>query len=199
MIQSPTAVVLPAVPLDSTAAPSIAHGPSAEPTRVLARFEDWARRAPQAPAVIDATRTWTYQDLDAAAARVAAALGDRVRPGDLVGVCLDRSAALVVTAVALARIGAVYLPLGPRPGERRTQAVTEDLDVACLIGDPGVLPEAHRGGEHTPLPLPTDGVNAPATAVAAFTDAVRGTRRAPEGSLYAVLTSGSTEIGRAHV
>ncbi|MFD5619660.1 non-ribosomal peptide synthetase [Streptomyces yangpuensis] len=192
MIQSPTAVVLPTVPLDSAAAPSIAHGPSAEPTSVLARFEEWARRTPQAPAVIDSTRTWTYQDLDAAAARVAAALGDRVRPGDLVGVCLDRSAALVVTAVALARIGAVYLPLGPRPGERRTQAVTEDLDVACLIGDPGVLPEAHRGGEHTPLPLPTEGVNAPATAVAAFTGAVRGTRRAPEGSLYAVLTSGST-------
>ncbi|MFF3430471.1 non-ribosomal peptide synthetase [Streptomyces sp. NPDC002602] len=172
--------------------PSVAHGPAAEPTGVLARFEEQARRDPQAPAVIDGTRTWTYQDLDAAAVRVAAALGDRVRPGDLVGVCLDRSTALVVTAVALARIGAVYLPLGPRPGERRTQAVTEDLDVACLIGDPAVLPEEHRSGEHTPLPLPTDGVNAPATAVAAFAGSGRGTRRAPEGALYAVLTSGST-------
>ncbi|MGW6614581.1 non-ribosomal peptide synthetase [Streptomyces erythrochromogenes] len=202
MIQSPTAAALPTTPhgtgldagLDTgpDTALSIAHGPAAEPSSVLARFEEWARRAPQAPAVIDSTRTWTYQDLDAAAAQVAAALGDRVRPGDLVGVCLDRSAALVVAAVALARIGAVYLPLGPRPGERRTQAVTEDLDVACLIGDPGVLPAEHRGGQHTPLPLPTDGVNAPATVVAAFTDAVRGTRRAPEGALYAVLTSGST-------
>ncbi|MFJ9764069.1 non-ribosomal peptide synthetase [Streptomyces erythrochromogenes] len=194
MIQSPTAVALPATPHGAgpDAAPSIAHGPAAEPGGVLARFEEWARRAPQAPAVIDSTRTWTYQDLDTAASQVADALGDRVRPGDLVGVCLDRSAALVVAAVALARIGAVYLPLGPRPGERRTQAVTEDLDVACLIGDPGVLPADHRGGQHTPLPLPTEGVNAPATAVAAFTDTARGTRRAPEGALYAVLTSGST-------
>ncbi|MFE7187314.1 non-ribosomal peptide synthetase [Streptomyces erythrochromogenes] len=194
MIQSPTAVVLPATPPGAgpDTALSIAHGPAAEPGGVLARFEEWARRAPQAPAVVDSDRTWTYQDLDAAAARVAAALGDRVRPGDLVGVCLDRSAALVVAAVALARIGAVYLPLGPRPGERRTQAVTEDLDVACLIGDPAVLLADHRGGQHTPLPLPTDGVNAPATAVAAFADTVRGTRRAPEGALYAVLTSGST-------
>lgn len=194
MIQSPTAVALPTTPQDTglDTELSIAQGPAAEPSSVFARFEEWARRAPQAPAVIDSTRTWTYQDLDAAASQVAAALGDRVRPGDLVGVCLDRSAALVVTAVALARIGAVYLPLGPRPGERRTQAVTEDLDVACLIGDPAVLPADHRGGQHTPLPLPTDGVNAPATAVAAFADAVRGTRRAPEGALYAVLTSGST-------
>ncbi|MCY0960537.1 non-ribosomal peptide synthetase [Streptomyces sp. H27-H5] len=214
MTQSPTLPVAPATPVDTghatgtatdtahsianahgtdtAAVASIAHGPAAKPTGVLARFEEQALRDPQAPAVIDGTRTWTYQDLDAAAARVVAALGDRVRPGDLVGVCLDRSTALVVTAVALARIGAVYLPLGPRPGERRTQAVTEDLDVACLIGDPGVLPEAHRGGEHTSLPLPTDGVNAPAAAVAAFAGSGRGTRRAPEGALYAVLTSGST-------
>ncbi|WP_327372493.1 non-ribosomal peptide synthetase [Streptomyces sp. NBC_01216] len=202
MTQSPSLPVAPATPVDTGlatmhgtdtgAVPSVTHGPAAEPTGVLARFEEQTRRDPQAPAVIDGTRTWTYQDLDAAAARVVAALADRVRPGDLVGVCLDRSTALVVTAVALARIGAVYLPLGPRPGERRTQAVTEDLDVACLIGDPAVLPAEHRSGEHAPLPLPTDGVNAPAAAVAAFAGSGRGTRRAPEGALYAVLTSGST-------
>lgn len=173
-------------------ATSIAHGPAAEPSTVVARFEDQVRLTPRAAAVIDGARTWTYEDLDGAAERVAAALRERVRPGDLVGVCLDRSTALVVTAVALARLGAVYLPLGPRPGERRTQAVTEDLDVACLIGDPAVLPPAHRDGEHTPLPLPTDGVNAPTGAVAAFADGPRGARRAPEGALYAVLTSGST-------
>ncbi|MEU8972747.1 amino acid adenylation domain-containing protein [Streptomyces monashensis] len=181
----------PPVP-DAGTTLSIAHGPAAEPTRVLACFEEWTRRAPRSAAVIDGARTWTYQELDTAAADVAAALRDRVRPGDLVGVCLDRSTALVVTAVALARLGAVYLPLGPRPGERRTQAVTEDLDVACLIGDPAVLPEGHRSGEHSPLPLPTDGVNAPSAVVAAFAASGRGTRRAPEGALYAVLTSGST-------
>ncbi|QKW25674.1 non-ribosomal peptide synthetase [Streptomyces seoulensis] len=181
----------PSLPDTAADTPSVAHGPAAAPTAVLARFEEWVRRTPDAPAVLDGARTWTYRDLDTAATDLAAALGDRVRPGDLVGVCLDRSAALVVTAVALARTGAVYLPLGPRPGERRTQAVTEDLDVACLIGDPAVLPASHRTGERLPLPLPADGVNAPAAAVAAFA-AGRGTRRAPEGALYAVLTSGST-------
>ncbi|WP_234327903.1 non-ribosomal peptide synthetase [Streptomyces sp. NRRL F-2664] len=192
MTLSQAAPVMPALPPDADTLPSVAHGPAAEPTSVLARFEDWVLRTPQAPAVIDRDHVRTFRDLDAAAQQVAAALGERVRPGDLVGVCLDRSTALVVTAVALARLGAVYLPLGPRPGERRTQAVTEDLDVACLIGDPGVLPAAHRVGEHLPVPLPTDGVNAPATVVAAFTDTARGTRRAPDGALYAVLTSGST-------
>ncbi|WP_328727298.1 non-ribosomal peptide synthetase [Streptomyces sp. NBC_00259] len=185
---------------DAVVAPeaSIAHGPAATPTAVLARFEEWVVRTPQAPAVIEGDHTWTYEDLDTAAADAADALRDRVRPGDLVGVCLDRSAALVVTAVALARIGAVYLPLGPRPGERRTDAVTEDLDVVCLIGDPAVLPARHRAAERIPLSLPGDGVNAPGTVVAAFAatgPAAPGPgarRRAPEDAFYAVLTSGST-------
>ncbi|WP_129297982.1 non-ribosomal peptide synthetase [Streptomyces lydicus] len=174
---------------------SIARGaaPATEGTSgVLARFEEWTRRSPEAPAVIDGAHRWTYRDIDAAADEAVRALRDRVRPGDLVGVCLDRSAALVVTAVALARIGAVYLPMGPRPGERRTEAVTEDLNVVCLIGDPEVLPPRHRSAEHLPLALPAEGANATATVVAAFAAPGSTARSAPSGAFYAVLTSGST-------
>ncbi|MEJ8652252.1 non-ribosomal peptide synthetase [Streptomyces sp. MS1.AVA.3] len=161
-------------------------------TGVLALFEEWAQRSPEAPAVIDGEHSWTYRQIDTAADEVATALGDRVRPGDLVGVCLDRSAALVVTAVALARIGAVYLPLGPRPGERRTDAVTEDLNVVCLIGDPEVLPPRHRTADHLRLTLPGEGANAAATVVAAFAAPGTTAHSAPPEAFYAVLTSGST-------
>ncbi|MFD5429395.1 non-ribosomal peptide synthetase [Streptomyces sp. NPDC127084] len=180
------------------AALSVAHGAAPATTGVLALFEEWVRRAPQAPAVIDGAHTWTYRDVDVAATEVIASLGDRVRPGDLVGVCLDRSAALVVTAVALARIGAVYLPLGPRPGPRRTEAVTEDLNVVCLIGDPKVLPPRHQSADtadHAALPLPAEGANtgdSGATVIAAFATPGAGARRAPGEAFYAVLTSGST-------
>ncbi|WP_411130059.1 non-ribosomal peptide synthetase [Streptomyces sp. x-19] len=176
--------------------PSVAHGtplPAASVTSgVLSRFEEWVRRSPEAPAVIDGPHCWSYRQLSEAADEAAQVLGTRVRPGDLVGVCLDRSAALVVSAVALARIGAVYLPLGPRPGERRLEAVTEDIDVVCLIGAPDVLPNRHRAAGQLVLPLPREGVNAPATAVAAFAPPAPGARLAPQGTLYAVLTSGST-------
>lgn len=103
----------------SMTALSVLHGaPLAEAAEsgVLSRYEEWVRNSPGAPAVIDGEFRWTYGQLDEMADEVADVLRDRVRPGDLVGVCLDRSAALVVTAVALARLGAVYLPLGPRPG-----------------------------------------------------------------------------------
>ncbi|PRH78969.1 hypothetical protein C6N75_12145 [Streptomyces solincola] len=200
--------------------PSTEAGAAGDRQRaVLDRFEEWVAAAPHAPAVVDGPHGWSYMEVSEAADRMAGALRDRVAPGDLVGVCLDRSAALVVTAVAMARLGAVYLPLGPRPGRRRTEAVAEDLDVVCLIGDPEVLPERYRGGELTELTsLPAQGANAAGTVVAAFAgpeedagraaeDAVRtgdarraphdtgrkgGGRRAPEGAFYAVLTSGST-------
>ncbi|MFK0261719.1 non-ribosomal peptide synthetase [Streptomyces angustmyceticus] len=184
---APTTPAAGTLSITRTAAPA-AKGTSG----VLARFEEWTRHSPEAPAVIDGVHRWTYQDIDAAADEVARALRGRVGPGDLVGVCLDRSAALVVTAVALARIGAVYLPMGPRPGERRTEAVTEDLDVVCLIGDPGILPPRHRSAEHLPLALPGEGANATATVVAAFAASGDTARSAPAGTFYAVLTSGST-------
>ncbi|MCC2280162.1 non-ribosomal peptide synthetase [Streptomyces sp. ET3-23] len=176
--------------------PSVAHGTPLPRTAVtpgvLSLFEEWVRRSPEAPAVVDGPHCWSYRQLSEAADETARVLGARVRPGDLVGVCLDRSAALVVTAVALARIGAVYLPLGPRPGERRLGTVTEDIGVGCLIGDPDVLPERHRTAEQLALPLPREGVNAPATAVAAFAPPAPGARPAPPDALYSVLTSGST-------
>ncbi|MFE1174077.1 non-ribosomal peptide synthetase [Streptomyces sp. NPDC058773] len=182
-------------PTTAAGALSIARGPQPATdgaSGVLARFEEWVRRSPESPAVIDGTHRWTYAEIDTAADETARALRGRVGPGDLVGVCLDRSAALVVTAVALARIGAVYLPLGPRPGERRTETVTEDLNVGCLIGDPGLLPPRHRTADRLDLALPGEGANATATVVAAFATPGAAAHSAPDGTFYAVLTSGST-------
>ncbi|MEV6399766.1 non-ribosomal peptide synthetase [Streptomyces sp. NPDC051907] len=177
------------------ALPSVAHGaplPEGAAAGVLSRYEEWVRSTPEAPAVVDGTDAWSYRQLDEAADGVVRALGDRVRAGDVVGVCLDRSAALVVTAIALARIGAVYLPLGPRPGERRMEAVAEDVAVAALIGDPAVLPARHREAEQIALPLPGEGTNAAPKTVAAFASPAAGARPAPREAFYAVLTSGST-------
>ncbi|MEU7041054.1 non-ribosomal peptide synthetase [Streptomyces varsoviensis] len=187
---------------DGGAAPSVLRGgplpaaPAAGET-VLSWYETWVRETPDAPAVADGEHRWTYAELDAAAVAVADTLRGRVGPGDIVAVCLDRSAALVAVAVALARLGAVYLPLGPRPGERRLAAVAEGLRVVAVVGAPELLPPAHRAAEHLPLPVPEEGVNAVAGAVAAFRPPAAGARTAPDGTFYAVLTSGSTGTPKA--
>ncbi|MEU6231629.1 amino acid adenylation domain-containing protein [Kitasatospora sp. NPDC047058] len=179
---------------------SIAYGRPHHDGAVLDLFTTWAHRTPDAPALIDGERSWSYAELDRLATDVADRIAGRVRPGDLVGLCLGHSVALVAATLAVARLGAVHLPLGPRPGERRLQAVAEQLRPACLIGDPALLPPTHRDGAQLPLPVPAEGANAAATVVAAF--AVAGPDgaepvRAPTGTHYAVLTSGSTGTPKA--
>lgn len=173
---------------------SVAYGRPHRDGAVLDLFTSWARRTPNAPALIDGGLTLSYAELDRLADGIARQLAGRVRPGDLVGLCLDHSAALVAATLAVARIGAVHLPLGPRPGERRLRAVAEQLRPACLIGDPALLPPAHRDGRHHPVTAPgTTGI------VAAFAEAADGTDavRAPKGTQYTVLTSGSTGLPKA--
>ncbi|MEV6974155.1 non-ribosomal peptide synthetase [Kitasatospora sp. NPDC093806] len=171
---------------------SVAYGRPHHDGAVLDLFTSWAHRTPHAPALIDGDQVLSYAELDGLAADLAEELAGRVHPGDLVGLCLDHSAALVAATLAVARLGAVHLPLGPRPGERRLRAVTEQLRPVCLIGDPALLPPTHRDGPHRPLTAP-----GAAGAVAAFAADRAAAGRAPAGTQYTVLTSGSTGLPKA--
>ncbi|HXO41670.1 MAG TPA: amino acid adenylation domain-containing protein, partial [Thermoanaerobaculia bacterium] len=83
-------------------------------------FAAAAARAPEAVAVVCGERRLTYHELDRRAdalARRLAALG--VGPEVLVGVCVERSAELVVALLGVAKTGGAYLPLDPAwPAER---------------------------------------------------------------------------------
>ena len=80
---------------------------------------DWlaARAAdtPDSAALWVDGRWWRFGELDALAARLCARLAaDGVRPGDHVAVLLPNSLPMVVTVFALARLGAVMVPLNTR-------------------------------------------------------------------------------------
>ncbi|MGW7442839.1 amino acid adenylation domain-containing protein [Kitasatospora sp. NPDC054795] len=167
-------------------APSIGYGRPHQDGAVLDLFTTWAHRTPDAAALIDGEQVYSYAELDRLADTVAEALRGKVGPGDLLGVCLAHSVSLVAVTLAAAKLGAVHLPLGPRPGEHRLRAVAEQLRPACLVGEPDLLPP---GGERLPLDLPTAGV------VAALNPGEQV--RVPAGTHYAVLTSGSTGTPKA--
>ncbi|MEU9047670.1 MULTISPECIES: non-ribosomal peptide synthetase [unclassified Kitasatospora] len=174
--REPTGHELPSIAWGGEPAP--APAPGAGP---LEWFDSWLAQQPDAPAVVDNTITWNYRELDRASARIMQALGGRVTRGELVGVCLERSALLVAAAVALARIGAVYLSLGAQPGAARVESITEDAGISCLLTD----------GTTTPPPGWTV---APADAVDGLVVAQRDGRAngAPSDAFCAVTTSGST-------
>ena len=85
------------------------------------------RRTPAAVAVTGADGELTYADLDARTAALAARLvAAGVRPGDLVAVCLPRTAQLVVALLAVARAGAASVPVDPgHPAGRRALILAE--------------------------------------------------------------------------
>ena len=122
----------------------------------------------------------SYCELSARADLVARRLRHLgVKPGDLVGQCVERSASLVVAALAIVRAGAGYVAIDPMyPAERvkwmlddsGTTAVVSDVNTAGRLGgygdrpalvvaDGGELPDESDRDSDTPLPapaLPTD-------------------------------------------
>ncbi|MFC9076531.1 amino acid adenylation domain-containing protein [Streptomyces sp. NPDC057062] len=90
---------------------------------VPALFEAWARRTPQAVAVVDGPTRLTYRDLDVRADRLARRLlAHGAGPERYVAVALPRTASTVVTLLAVLKAGAAYVPLDPaQPRERLAQ------------------------------------------------------------------------------
>ncbi len=84
-------------------------------------FESWVVRNPEAVALISETVSLCYGDLNTQANRLAhhlVSLG--VGPETLVGICIDRSVAMVAALLAILKAGAAYVPIAPDlPAARR--------------------------------------------------------------------------------
>ena len=107
-------------------------------TPVHRRFEEQARRAPQAAALVFGELTLSYAELDARANRLAhrlVALG--ARPDDRIGVALERGPAMIVGVLATLKAGAAYVPLDPQYPAERLAHMIEDAGVTLLLADAG--------------------------------------------------------------
>ncbi|MBO7936061.1 amino acid adenylation domain-containing protein [Streptomyces sp. S9] len=148
-------------------------------------FGRQASTTPDAPAVTCGTDTLTYAELDALANRLAHQLIARgVRPGDAVAVLLQRSTATVTTVLALAKAGAVYVPLDTRYPAERIRHVIAETGAALVVTDaPSQSHLPLESAELFVIDADDRGVESPA----APNVAVR-----PEDAAYMMYTSGST-------
>ena len=149
-----------------------------------------AAAAPGRTALRFGTQALTYADLHARADRIADALHARgVRPGHLVGVCLDRHPDLVAGMLAVLACGAAYVPLDPAyPGDR-LQFMAEDAGLALVLSE-GALAAPLAWPREKLLLIDADAAEiaaAPAT-VSALTD----DPASPASAAYVIYTSGST-------
>lgn len=99
-------------------------------------FEAQRARTPDAIAVEDGTRCYTYTELDARANAVARALvAAGVLAEEPVAVCLTRSADMLAALLGVLKSGAAYVPLDPDHPEDRRRYILADSGARIAIAD----------------------------------------------------------------
>jgi amino acid adenylation domain-containing protein/non-ribosomal peptide synthase protein (TIGR01720 family) len=150
-------------------------------------FAAEAARRPQAIALIQDDVQITYGELNRRANQLAHHLRSRgVGPETLVGVCLERSTALVVATLGVLKAGGAYVPLDPAYPQERLTLMLHDIQAPVVLTQEslvGHLPSSHAAvicldrdwAEIARAPL--DNPTAPASA---------------DTLAYVIYTSGST-------
>src|SRR3989442_2451646 len=93
-----------------------------------------AREYPDHAAVRYKDQLLSYADLDQMSGTLAARLIQAgVRPGERVGILLNKSIDTVVSIYAILKAGAAYVPLDPIAPIKRTMYMLSDCQVRCLI------------------------------------------------------------------
>lgn len=184
-----------------------------DPRSLLLRIDEVfaARTAarPDAPALTAGSTTLSYAALDHRAEELADGLyAHGVRPGDLVGLCLPRSADLVAAMLAALKADAVYVPLDPEHPADRRERTARDAGVRLTVEDPGVLtghprrPSARRGPAAGPAYVihtsgstgRPKGVLVPHANVTALVDAVRDDFGLSPGDIWTCFHSAAFDF-----
>ncbi len=97
-------------------------------------FERQVLEAPDRPAVSYEGEILSYGELNRRANRIAHFLRARsVGPGQLVGLCLDRSLDTVTAILAVLKAGAAYVPMDPSNPAERVRMIVEDARCPVVI------------------------------------------------------------------
>ena len=102
-------------------------------------FEECVASDPARLAVLDSEGGLTYGELNARANQLAHHLiGQGVRPGARVGLCLEHSIELVVAMLAVVKTGAAYVPMEPAWPKARIDFICVDTGTTVLLTDTAV-------------------------------------------------------------
>ena len=97
-------------------------------------FEQQAEKSADSAALKIKEETYSYQELNQRANRLARHLINRgLQHGQIAGVCAERSAEMLVALLAVLKAGAVYLPLDPSYPEERLHYMLSDSKASFLL------------------------------------------------------------------
>jgi len=141
---------------------------------------------PDNVAIDDAAVRMTYAELDQAANRMARLIVERIGPGGLVGICIERSADLLVALLGTLKAGCAYVPLDPHHPIERRRSMAANADIAILIAGDAELASVAPSG------TPTIDLSLDQAALARQSTTSPSIARNPEHLAYVIYTSGST-------
>jgi amino acid adenylation domain-containing protein len=167
------------------------HAPWPEQTQVQQLFERQVKLGPDRIALRHGQQTWRYDELNRWADDLAAALAALgAGPGQLVGLHIQRGAAMVAALLAVLKTGAAYVPLDPGYPTDRLRFMIEDAGLTVLVTQ-GNGPAALAWPVERCLLL-DGGLDALALPPTTDPTATGPTRRSGEDPAYVIYTSGST-------
>jgi amino acid adenylation domain-containing protein len=153
------------------------------PTDWCTLFERRAGRVPSRIALVADGTAWTFRELDLWSTRLARKLrSSGVTSGSVVACAMTRSVRAVVALLAVAKAGAVHLPVDPAQPVPRVAAILADARPVLLLTDAATL-EARAD-----VVLPPVGWQATLSGL----DDAPLARTTATGPAYVVYTSGST-------
>jgi amino acid adenylation domain-containing protein len=150
-------------------------------------IEAQVAHTPDAIALVDGAHWLSYRELNQRANQLAHYLQRLgVQPNTAIGICLDRTATMVIALLAILKAGAMYVPLDPAYPATRLAWILADADVPILLTQAALR-------ETLEVPLATVVVELDDwTKFAEFAPTNPLSAVTPEDLAYLIYTSGST-------
>ena len=150
-------------------------------------FAAQVARTPDAVAVVFGDESLTYRELDTRANQLAHHLrGLGVGPEVVVGLCVERSLAMMVGLIGILKAGGAYLPLDPDYPPERLGFMLADAGAPVLVTQ-AALRERIPDARTRIVQLDADW-----SVIAAQPRTAPATRLQPHNAAYVIYTSGST-------
>lgn len=158
------------------------------PQTLLGQFEEQVIKTPKRIAAVFGQDELTYSQLEAKANQWAHLLNQQgVKPGHIVGICMERSLDMIIGILAIFKAGAAYLPIDPRYPEARIAFLLQDAGLSHVLTH-----AVHFDKFPKKTPYVLIGMDVQDILSGALPHGSLGITPNPEDAAYVIYTSGST-------
>ena len=150
-------------------------------------FSSAAASTPQKPCVVFEDTTLSYAQVDQRSNQIAAYLIEQgIGAGDLVGICVERSAEMLVQLYGILKTGAGYVPLDPDYPADRLQYMCDHSGLKLIVTQKSLAQTAGEFGK------PTVELDSLSKEIDAQSTQCPPQTAGPSDVCYVIYTSGST-------